>query len=85
MTIAPKKPNKPREVEDSDRRNYLIRLINNTINPILKYIATTELKRLEILSAKGLRKQKSLRVFATFTYDPDADVKDDRVEKITKE
>ena len=71
-------------VEDSDRRNYLIKLINNTTNPILKYIATTELKRLEILSAKGLRKQKSLRVFATFTYDPDADVKDDRVEKITK-
>jgi hypothetical protein len=71
-------------VDDSDRRDYLTKLTKGTQNKVLKYIATSELKRLEVLSEKGLRKNKSLRMFATFTYDPDADVKDDRVEKVTK-
>jgi hypothetical protein len=71
-------------VDDTERTNYLAKLVSNTANPALKYIATTELKRVETLSKKGLRKAKTLRMFATFTYDPHADVKDDRVEKITK-
>jgi hypothetical protein len=71
-------------VDDTERTSYLSGLVSNTSNPVLKYIATTELKRVETLSQKGLRKAKTLRMFATFSYDPDADVQNDRVEKITK-
>ena len=71
-------------VDDTERTSELARAVARATNPVLQYIATTELKRVEDLSAKGLRKAKQLRMFATFTYDPDADVKDDRIEKITK-
>ncbi|NJR31828.1 MAG: hypothetical protein HC778_01790 [Chamaesiphon sp. CSU_1_12] len=45
-------------VDDLERTNELAKAVSTTTNPILKYIATTELKRVETLSKKGLRKAK---------------------------
>jgi hypothetical protein len=70
-------------VDDTERTNYLSGLVSKTANPVLKYLATSDLKRVETLSKKKLRKAKTLRMFASFTYDSDGDVKDDRVEKLT--
>ncbi len=71
-------------VDDTDRTTYLAGLVSKTANPVLKYLATSDLRRTEILSKKKLRKGKTLRMFATFTWDADADVQDDKVEKLTK-
>ncbi|PSB56149.1 hypothetical protein [Chamaesiphon polymorphus] len=70
--------------DDRERMEYLWHLQDQSPNPALKYIATSEIKKLEVLTAKGKRKAKSLRLFATFTYDADADVKDDRLAAILK-
>jgi TraM recognition site of TraD and TraG len=51
---------------------------------VLKYIMMTEQRRVMTLTEKGMRKPKSLRLFATFTFDPEADVKDDKIEAFTK-
>ena len=55
-------------VDDTDRTTYLAGLVSKTANPVLKYLATSDLRRTEILSKKKLRKGKTLRMFATFTH-----------------
>lgn len=66
------------------RMQELAQTIANCQSNVLKYILMTEQKRLEVLTEKGLRKSKSLTLFATYTFDPEADVKDDKVEGFTK-
>jgi hypothetical protein len=68
---------------DAERMQELVDRIESSPQDILKYIAASDGKRLQELTAAGVRKPKSLRVFCTYTYNPDADV-DDAVESIGK-
>jgi hypothetical protein len=68
---------------DRHRMAELIDRVEISSSGILKYIAASDAKRLEELTAQGVRKPKSLRLFCTYTYDPDADV-EDRIEGFGK-
>ena len=71
-------------VDNTARMQELSTTVQNCKSDVLKYIMMTEQKRLQTLTDKGLRKPKSLTLFATFTFDPEADVKDDKIEGFTK-
>jgi TraM recognition site of TraD and TraG len=71
-------------VDDTDRARELNQTVAGCNNEILKYIILTDLKRVKTLTEKGLRKSRSLHLFATYTFDPEADVKHDKIEGFTK-
>jgi hypothetical protein len=71
-------------VDNTARMAELSTTIDGCQSDVLKYIMMTEQKRLLTLTEKGMRKPKSLTLFATFTFDPEADVKDDKIEGFTK-
>ena len=71
-------------VDNTARMQELSRTVANCQSDVLQYIIMTEQKRLETLTERGLRKPKSLTLFATYTFDPEADVKDDKVEGFVK-
>ena len=71
-------------VDNTARMQELSKTVENCQSDVLKYIMMTEQKRLQTLTEKGMRKPKSLTLFATFTFDPEADVKDDKIEAFGK-
>jgi hypothetical protein len=71
-------------VDDTVRVRELAKTVENCTNDILKYIILTEQKRVKTLTEKGIRKSRTLTIFATYTFDPEADVKDDKIEGFTK-
>jgi hypothetical protein len=71
-------------VDNTVRMQELSRTVDNCESDVLKYIMMTEQRRLKTLTEKGMRKPKSLTLFATFTCDPEADVKDDKIEAFGK-
>ena len=71
-------------VDNTARMQELSRTVENCQSDVLKYIIMTEQKRLQTLTDKGMRKPKSLTLFTTFTFDPEADVKDDKIEAFGK-
>jgi TraM recognition site of TraD and TraG len=71
-------------VDNTARMQELAQTVENCESDVLKYIIMTEQKRLKTLTEKGMRKPKSLTLFATFTFDPEADVKDDKIEAFGK-
>jgi TraM recognition site of TraD and TraG len=71
-------------VDNTARMQELSRTVENCESDVLKYIMMTEQRRLKTLTEKGMRKPKSLTLFTTFSFDPEADVKDDKIEAFGK-
>ena len=70
--------------DNTDRLEELQQTIDGCNSELLRYILTTEQKRTQELNQAGLRKPKSLRIYVTHTFDPDADIDDDPVASIAK-
>jgi TraM recognition site of TraD and TraG len=71
-------------VDNSSRMKELSNTVSGCKSDVLQYILVSEQKRLETLTKQGMRKPKSLTLFATFTFDPESDVKEDKIEAFTK-
>lgn len=71
-------------VDNQARLAELQTTIDRCESEVLQHILVTEQKRTQTLTEKGLRKPKSLRIFVTYTFDPEADVKDDGVGAFSK-
>lgn len=67
--------------DDSLRQKELISLIKKASSPDIKYLLMAERARIKELTRSGIRKPKFLRVYVTFTVEPDSSNAGDWIEK----
>ena len=68
--------------DDTARQRQLEELVQNAPNKELQYLLMGERFRTEQLTAKGIRKPKRLRLYCTYTVEPDSQNATDAIEKI---
>ncbi|MBW4626848.1 MAG: hypothetical protein KME49_15435 [Brasilonema octagenarum HA4186-MV1] len=66
---------------DKKRQQELASLVQKTQSPSIQYLLTSERARTQQLTRAGIRKPKFLRVYVTYTVEPDASAADDWIEK----
>ncbi|MBW4668984.1 MAG: hypothetical protein KME60_16555 [Cyanomargarita calcarea GSE-NOS-MK-12-04C] len=64
------------------RQEELASLVENSPSPEIQYLLTSERARIQELTRTGIRKPKFLRVYVTYTIEPDAAAANDWIEKI---
>ncbi len=67
---------------DKQRQQELASLIKKTPSPDIKYLLLSERARIQELTRSGIRKPKFLRIYVTYTIEPDATNTDDWIEKL---
>jgi hypothetical protein len=67
---------------DKIRQNELASLIKKTPSTDIQYLLTSERARIQLLTRSGIRKPKTLRVYVTYTVEPEAAGADDWIEKL---
>ncbi|MBD2294059.1 hypothetical protein H6G06_11285 [Anabaena sphaerica FACHB-251] len=67
---------------DKQRQQELAELVKRTPSRDLKYLLTAERARIQELSNSGIRKPKFLRIYVTYTIEPNANQADDWIEKL---
>ncbi|TFI55959.1 hypothetical protein BLD44_001055 [Mastigocladus laminosus UU774] len=67
---------------DRQRQQELASLIKKTPSPDIKYLLLSERARIQELTRSGIRKPKFLRIYVTYTIEPDATNTDDWIEKL---
>lgn len=67
---------------DKKRQQELASLVKRTQSPSIQYLLTSERARIQQLTRAGIRKPKFLRVYVTYTVEPDASAADDWIEKL---
>jgi hypothetical protein len=67
---------------DKDRQKQLTSLIKQSPSKDIKYLLMSEIARTKELASSGIRKPKSLRIYVTYTIEPNADHADDWIEKL---
>lgn len=66
---------------DKKRQQELASLVKHTSSSSIQYLLTSERARTQQLTRAGIRKPKFLRVYVTYTIEPDASAADDWIEK----
>jgi hypothetical protein len=66
---------------DKLRQEELANLVQGSTSPEIQYLLTSERARVQQLTRSGVRKPKFLRVYVTYTVEPDAAAANDWVEK----
>ncbi|NMG09434.1 hypothetical protein [Brasilonema sp. UFV-L1] len=66
---------------DKKRQQELASLVQRTSSSSIQYLLTSERARTQQLTRAGVRKPKFLRVYVTYTVEPDASAADDWIEK----
>ncbi|MGH8001387.1 MAG: hypothetical protein ACREPR_18685, partial [Brasilonema sp.] len=66
---------------DKKRQQELASLVEQTSSSSIQYLLTSERARTQQLTRAGIRKPKFLRVYVTYTIEPDASAADDWIEK----
>jgi hypothetical protein len=64
------------------RQEELASLVENSPSPEIQYLLTSERARVQELTRTGIRKPKFLRVYVTYTIEPDSAAANDWIEKI---
>jgi len=67
---------------DQQRQEELASLTKSATSANIKYLLMSERARIQELTRSGIRKPKFLRIYATFTIEPDSHQADDWVEKL---
>ena len=67
---------------DKQRQQELADLVKRTPSRDIKYLLTAERARIQELSNSGIRKPKFLRIYVTYTIEPNANQADDWIEKL---
>ncbi len=67
---------------DKQRQKELAALIKSTPSPDIKYLLMSERARVQELTRLGIRKPKFLRIYVTYTVEPEASNTDDWIEKL---
>ncbi|MGJ5674491.1 MAG: hypothetical protein ACR9NN_12900 [Nostochopsis sp.] len=67
---------------DKQRQEELASLVKKTPSPDIKYLLLSERARIQELTRSGIRKPKFLRIYVTYTIEPDATNTDDWIEKL---
>ncbi|MCP6761724.1 MAG: hypothetical protein NHB32_23935 [Fischerella sp. CENA71] len=67
---------------DKQRQQELASLVKKTPSPDIKYLLISERARVQELTRSGIRKPKFLRIYVTYTIEPDATNTDDWIEKL---
>ncbi|MFQ4145162.1 hypothetical protein [Chlorogloeopsis sp. ULAP02] len=67
---------------DRQRQKELAALVKNTGSPDIKYLLMSERARAQELTRSGVRKPKFLRIYVTYTIEPDTTNTDDWIEKM---
>ncbi len=67
---------------DKKRQQELASLVKKVESPDIKYLLMSERARIQELTRSGIRKPKFLRIYVTFTVEPDATNTDDWIEKL---
>ncbi|MEB3215362.1 MAG: hypothetical protein VKN72_03745 [Nostocales cyanobacterium 94392] len=67
---------------DSQRQWQLGELVKKTRSRDIQYLLTSERARVRNLTREGIRKPKFLRIYVTYTVEPDTKASDDWIEKI---
>lgn len=69
-------------ISDQQRQQELATLAKNSISPDIKYLLMAERARAKELTKSGIRKPKFLRIYVTYTVEPNAANADDLIEKL---
>ncbi len=67
---------------DRQRQKELAALVKSTGSPDIKYLLMSERARVQELTRSGIRKPKFLRIYVTYTIEPDTTNTDDWIEKM---
>ncbi|MBF1989040.1 hypothetical protein [Fischerella thermalis] len=67
---------------DKQRQKELASLVKKSPSPDIKYLLLSERARVQELTRSGIRKPKFLRIYVTYTIEPDAANTDDWIEKL---
>ncbi|WP_337885749.1 hypothetical protein [Fischerella thermalis] len=67
---------------DKQRQKELAYLVKKSSSPDIKYLLLSERARVQELTRSGIRKPKFLRIYVTYTIEPDAANTDDWIEKL---
>ncbi|MDM9381760.1 hypothetical protein QUB80_13715 [Chlorogloeopsis sp. ULAP01] len=67
---------------DRQRQKELAALVKSTGSPDIKYLLMSERARAQELTRSGIRKPKFLRIYVTYTIEPDTTNTDDWIEKM---
>ena len=67
---------------DNQRQKELISLIEETRSRDIKFLLMAERARVQELTLAGIRKPKVLRIYVTYTVEPNSSKKDDWIEKL---
>jgi hypothetical protein len=67
---------------DKQRQKELAALIKSTSSQDIKYLLMSERARVQELTRSGIRKPKFLRIYVTYTVEPEASNTDDWIEKL---
>ncbi|BAY64769.1 hypothetical protein NIES22_48690 [Calothrix brevissima NIES-22] len=68
-------------IDDKERQKELAELARNTSSRDIKYLLMAERARTKELTNSGIRKPKFLRIYVTYTVEPNASNADDLIEK----
>lgn len=69
-------------IDDKQRQQQLANLAKNSSSPDIKYLLMAERARTKELSKTGIRKPKFLRIYVTYTIEPNSANADDLIEKL---
>lgn len=69
-------------IDDKQRQQELANLAKNTSSRDIKYLLMAERARAKELTNSGIRKPKFLRIYVTYTVEPNASDTDDLIEKL---
>ena len=67
---------------ETGRQQELASLVKEAVSPNIKYLLMAERARIRELTKSGIRKPKSLRIYVTFTVEPDSTNTEDWIERL---